>query len=54
MAEPDYYEIIREKLTLGPLYAPKHKKVIELLQIFWNEEEIKFLSHFKGTEKILH
>ncbi len=51
MTEADYYEIVRQKLTLGPLYAPKHKKVIELLKVFWNEEEIKILSHFEGTEK---
>ncbi|MFX0006529.1 MAG: 4Fe-4S binding protein [Promethearchaeota archaeon] len=38
MTEADYYEIIRQKLVLGPLYAPKHKKVVEFLKIFWNEE----------------
>jgi len=51
MTEIDYYEIVRQKLTLGPLYAPKHKKTTELLKVFWNEEEIRILSHFKGTEK---
>jgi transcription initiation factor IIE alpha subunit len=51
MTEADYYEVVRQKLVLGPLYAPKHKKVIELLKIFWNEEEIRILSHFEGTEK---
>ncbi|MHA2130478.1 MAG: ATP-binding protein [Promethearchaeota archaeon] len=51
MTEVDYYEVVRQKLKLGKLYAPKHKKVIELLKIFWNEEEIKILSQFEGTDK---
>ena len=27
MSEIDNYEIVRQKLSLGPLYAPKHKKI---------------------------
>ena len=46
MTEIDYYEQVRQNLVLGPLYAPKHKKIIKLMKIFWNEEEIKILSHF--------
>ena len=46
MTEIDYYEQVRQNLELGPLHAPKHKKIIKLLKIFWNEEEIKILSHF--------
>ncbi len=49
----DYYEIVRQKLTLGPLSAPKHPKVIELLKIFWNEDEIKLLSHFPTADKFI-
>ncbi|KKL04584.1 hypothetical protein LCGC14_2614620, partial [marine sediment metagenome] len=45
MSEIDNYEIVRQKLTLGPLVTPKHRKVKKLLKIFWNEEEIKLLSH---------
>ena len=51
MAEPDYYEIVRQKLTLGPLKTPKHKKIIELLKVFWNEQEIKILSQFESADK---
>ncbi|MHA1439552.1 MAG: 4Fe-4S binding protein [Promethearchaeota archaeon] len=50
MSEVDYYEIIRQKLELGPLFAPKHKKVEELLKIFWNEDEAKLLSHFNSCD----
>ncbi|MFX1375326.1 MAG: 4Fe-4S binding protein [Promethearchaeota archaeon] len=50
MTEVDYYEIVRQKLSLGPLYAPKHKKINELLRILWNEEEIKILSFFKDAD----
>ena len=49
----DYYEIVREKLVLGPLAAPKHPKVIELLKVFWNEDEIKILSHFPPADKFI-
>lgn len=51
MTEVDYYEIVRQKLTLGPLKAPKHKKIIELLKTFWNEEEIRILSEFESADK---
>ncbi len=51
MAEIDYYENVRQKLVLGPLYAPKHKSVLKLLKIFWNEEEIKILSQFETADK---
>ena len=53
MTEVDYYEIVRQKLKLGPVYAPKHKKIFELMKILWNEEEIKLLSHFEGIGKLL-
>lgn len=51
MVETDYYEIIRQKLKLGDLYAPKHKKVFDLLKLFWNEEEAELLSHFNSCDK---
>jgi len=50
MTEVDNYEIIRQKLKLGPLFAPKHKKVEELLRIFWSEEEAKLLSQFNSCD----
>ena len=50
MSEIDNYEIVRQKLSLGPLYAPKHEKIHELLKIFWNEEEINILAHFKDAD----
>ena len=52
MSKTDYYEIVRQKLKLGPLYAPKHKKILELMKIFWNDDEIKLLSHFDSCDKI--
>lgn len=49
----DYYELVRQKLKLGPVFAPKHKMIFELLKIFWNEDEVKLLSHFEGVGKLL-
>ena len=43
MTKIDYYETVRQKLVLGPLKAPKHRKVTKLMKIFWNEDEIKLL-----------
>lgn len=51
MTEANYYEQVRQKLVLGPINAPKHKKIIKLMKIFWNEEEIKILSHFDSADK---
>jgi len=51
MSEIDNYEIVRQKLILGPLYAPKHKKVYELMKILWSKEEIKILSYFENADK---
>jgi len=45
------YERVRQKLSLGPLYAPKHKKVYELMRILWNDQEINVLSYFEGADK---
>ncbi|NHI94851.1 MAG: hypothetical protein EAX96_20345 [Candidatus Lokiarchaeota archaeon] len=49
----DLYENIIEKLYLGPLKAPKHEKILELLKILWNEKEIKILSHFPKAGKLI-
>ncbi|MFX1501684.1 MAG: ATP-binding protein [Promethearchaeota archaeon] len=46
MTEVDNYEIVRQKLQIGKITTPKHKKTLELMKIFWNKEEIKILSHF--------
>lgn len=51
MTETDNYEIVRQKLSLGPLYAPKHKKVYELMKILWSEEEVKILTYLEGADK---
>jgi Pyruvate/2-oxoacid:ferredoxin oxidoreductase delta subunit len=51
MSESDLYEIVRQKMVLGPLYAPKHKSITKLLKLFWNEQEIKILSHFESADK---
>jgi len=51
MTEVDYYETVRQKLVLGPLFAPKHRKIKKLMKVFWNEEEIKLLAHFESADK---
>ncbi|MHA2182976.1 MAG: hypothetical protein ACXAAH_16270, partial [Promethearchaeota archaeon] len=51
MTEVDYYETVRQKLVIGPLKAPKHRKITKLMKIFWNEEEIKLLSHFDKADQ---
>ncbi|HUY00131.1 MAG TPA: 4Fe-4S dicluster domain-containing protein [Candidatus Deferrimicrobium sp.] len=47
--ETDYYEIVRQKLKVGPIAAPKHEKVYELMKVFWDEDTIKLLSHFPNA-----
>ncbi len=42
----DYYEIVRQKLYMGPLAAPKIEKTYDLMKVYWNEETIKILAHF--------
>jgi Pyruvate/2-oxoacid:ferredoxin oxidoreductase delta subunit len=51
MTQVDNYEIVRQKLQLGRIIAPKHKKIYELMKIFWNEEEIEILSQFNNAGK---
>ena len=51
MSEVDNYEVVRQKLALGPLTTPKHRKIRKLLKIFWNEEEINLLSHFGPADE---
>ncbi|MFX1392439.1 MAG: 4Fe-4S binding protein [Promethearchaeota archaeon] len=53
MTEIDHYERVRQNLVLGPIRAPKHKKIIKLMKVFWNEEEIKILSHFDKVGKFI-
>ena len=51
MSDIDYYELVRQKLSVGGHGAPKHKKVIEFLKVIWNEEEAKLLSQMDGIGK---
>lgn len=51
MTEMDNYEVVRKKMVLGPLTTPKNKNVTKLLKVFWNEEEIKLLSHFEKADE---
>ena len=51
MTEVDYYEVVRQKLVIGPLKTPKHRKVTKLMKIFWNDEEVKLLSHFEPADQ---
>lgn len=49
-SQKDNYEIVRQKMKLGPIFAPKHPKVDKLLRIFWNEEEIEILAQFNSCD----
>jgi ferredoxin/DNA-binding MarR family transcriptional regulator len=53
LSNTDYYEEVRQKLTLGPLFAPKHPKTIEIMKLLWNDEEIQILSHFPIASKTI-
>jgi Pyruvate/2-oxoacid:ferredoxin oxidoreductase delta subunit/DNA-binding Lrp family transcriptional regulator len=53
MTETDYYENVRQKLKLGPLYAPKHKKIFELMKVFCNEQEIQILANFDAADSYI-
>lgn len=49
----DYYDIVRQKMAVGPLQVPKHEKFFELLKIFWDEEVIKVLAHFPKAGEVI-
>ena len=51
VTESGYYEKIRQNLAVGPLIAPKHEKVIQLLKVFWNEDLARVLSYFPPVGK---
>ena len=53
MTEADYYENVRQKLSLGRFVTPKHDKIIELLKIFWDEETIEILYHFPNAGQLI-
>ncbi|MFX0133084.1 MAG: ATP-binding protein [Candidatus Hodarchaeota archaeon] len=53
MTEIDYYENVRQKLSLGRFVTPKHDKIIELLKIFWDEETIEILNHFPNAGELI-
>jgi hypothetical protein len=49
-SQKENYEIIRQKMKLGPLFAPKHPRVEKLLRIFWTEEEAEILAQFNSCD----
>ncbi|MHA1360394.1 MAG: 4Fe-4S dicluster domain-containing protein [Candidatus Helarchaeota archaeon] len=49
----DVYEKVRQKLVIGAIRTPEHEKVIELMKVFWNEDEIALLSHFPKSGKLI-
>ena len=53
MSETDLYEIVRQKLVLGPLFAPKHESTFKIMKILWNAEEIKILSNFPSADNAI-
>ncbi|TFF87445.1 MAG: 4Fe-4S dicluster domain-containing protein, partial [Promethearchaeota archaeon] len=52
MSDTDYYEKVRQKLSVAGHGAPKHKKVIEFLKVIWTEEEAELLSKMDGVAKL--
>ncbi|MDD1778613.1 MAG: 4Fe-4S binding protein [Candidatus Helarchaeota archaeon] len=53
MTQADLYETVRQKLSIGAIVTPSHEKVIELMKVFWNEQEIKLLSYFPKSGKLI-
>jgi len=53
LTKVDYYENVRQKLSLGRFITPKHDKIIELLKIFWDEEIIEILNHFPNAGQLI-
>ncbi|MHA1270484.1 MAG: 4Fe-4S dicluster domain-containing protein [Candidatus Helarchaeota archaeon] len=53
MSNIDYYELVRQKLRVGKLGAPKHKKVIDFLKVIWTEEDVKLLCNMDGIGKLI-
>jgi Pyruvate/2-oxoacid:ferredoxin oxidoreductase delta subunit len=53
MSEIDYYEMVRQKLTLGAIFAPKDDRTFEIMKILWNDKEIKILSEFPNAGKTI-
>ncbi|MBD3230710.1 MAG: 4Fe-4S dicluster domain-containing protein [Candidatus Lokiarchaeota archaeon] len=51
MIENDYYEQVRQKLTLGPIFAPKDERTFKIMKILWDEKEIEILSNFPNAGK---
>ncbi len=45
----DSYDIVRQKLAVGPCHPVRHELVIELLKVFWDEETAKILAHFPSA-----
>ena len=53
MSIDEIYESVRNKMGIGPIAFPKHKKVLEFLKQIWNQEEIQLLDHFDGSFQFL-
>ncbi len=49
MVESDPYDIVRQKLAVGPLHPQRHAFVIDLLKVFWDEETAKILALFPSA-----
>ncbi len=47
MTEIDHYESVRQKMSVGGIGTPKHKKTIEFLKRLYNEEEIQLIDNFE-------
>ncbi len=49
MSNFDPYDIVRQKLAVGPLHPVRHALVTDLLKVFWDEETAKILAHFPSA-----
>ena len=53
MTEIDYYESVRQKMSIDGLGTPKHKRTIEFLKRMYSDEEIKLIDHFDRAYQLL-
>ncbi len=49
MVNIDPYDLVRQRLAVGPLHPVRHELVMDLLKVFWDEETAKILAHFPSA-----
>jgi len=48
MVEADVYEKLRQKISLWPIKVPRTREAMEMLRMWFTEEEAEFLTHFSA------